>query len=472
MSVLIEARDVSVHGPQGRLVEPVSLTLMAGVPLAIVGETGSGKSLLMQALMGTLPAGLQARGTARIDGEDFDLSAPARMRRLWGRTIAVLPQEPWLALDPLMRAREQVAEVHHLVRLETAGAAHADADLDTVGLAGAASRLPGELSGGMAQRLAFSAARAGGGAIQFADEPTKGLDTAMRDGIGDLLIGRVGTDGGLLTVTHDLDLARRIGGEVMVMLEGRIIERGLAPTLLAAPSHDYTRRLVAAQPSNWPQRQASRNGDAAVVSARGLSVARGGVRLFEDIDLDLRPGTITGILGRSGCGKTSLGNALMGLIPSAGGSVSRDPAILPHRYQKLWQDPPSAFARKMTIGNELEALARLHGVDRQRMDRLRQRLRLSSDLLDRLPGHVSGGELQRIALMRALMVDPVFLFADEPTSRLDLITQQEVIEMLGEVVREESLALLIVSHDGDLLERFCDHVVKLDDRPATARHGN
>jgi peptide/nickel transport system ATP-binding protein len=472
MTILIQARDVAVHGPQGRLVEPVSLTLKAGVPLSIVGETGSGKSLLMQALMGTLPAGLQASGTARIADEDFDLSNPAGMRRLWGRTIAVLPQEPWLALDPTMRSREQVAEVHHLVRQDGASSVRADAELATVGLDKAAHRLPGQLSGGMAQRLAFSAARAGGGTIQFADEPTKGLDTAMRDEIGDLLIGRVDTDGGLLTVTHDLDLARRIGGEVMVMLNGRIVEQGPASTLLDAPAHEYTRRLVAAQPSNWPRRQESACGKAAVLSARKVSVARGGVRLFEGVDLDLAPGTITGILGRSGCGKTSLGNALLGLVPLAGGRISRDPSIAPHRFQKLWQDPPSAFAPKMTIRRELEALAKLHRVDRQRMERLRQQLRLSADLLDRLPGQVSGGELQRIALMRALMVDPVFLFADEPTSRLDLITQQEVVDMLGEVVREERLALLIVSHDGDLLERFCDHVVTLDDRMEMASQLN
>ncbi|WP_394689493.1 ABC transporter ATP-binding protein [Hoeflea sp.] len=472
MTMLIQARDVAVHGPQGRLVEPVSLTLKPGVPLSIVGETGSGKSLLMQALMGTLPAGLQASGTARIADEDFDLSNPAGMRRLWGRTIAVLPQEPWLALDPTMRSRAQVAEVHHLVRQDGDGGVCADADLATVGLKKAAHRLPGQLSGGMAQRLAFSAARAGGGTIQFADEPTKGLDTTMRDEIADLLLGRVGSQGGLLTVTHDLDLAHRLGGEAMVMLQGRIVEEQSVVKLLSAPAHEYTKRLVAAQPSNWAQRQGSESGEAAVISGRGLAVVRGGVRLFEGVDFDLAPGTITGILGPSGCGKTSLGNALLGLVPLAGGGISRDRSIATHRFQKLWQDPPSAFARKMTIGRELEALAKLHGVERQRMDRLRQRLRLSSDLLDRLPGHVSGGELQRIALMRALMVNPVFLFADEPTSRLDLITQQEVIDMLGEVVREESLALLIVSHDGDLLARFCDHVVKLDDRTAMARHGN
>lgn len=462
MTVLVEARNVSVLGPQGQLVQPVCLSLRGGVPLAIVGETGSGKSLIVQALIGTLPAGLQATGEASIAGETFDLSRPEHMRRLWGRTIAVLPQEPWLALDPLMRSRDQVAEVHQLVCGDGEGRDRASADLASVGLSQAGNRWPGELSGGMAQRLAFSAARAGGGTIQIADEPTKGLDTAMRDDIADLLVGRFGAAGGLLTVTHDLDLARRIGGEMIVMLEGRIVEEGPTDRLLAAPAHDYTRRLIAAQPSNWPKRTGSGGDNAPVVKARNMSVVRGGARLFEEIDLDLVPGSIVGIWGRSGCGKTSLGNALLGTVSLAGGSVSRDPSISRNRFQKLWQDPPSAFASKITLGKEIEAVAKLHRVDRQRIEYLRQKLRLSSTLFERTPAQVSGGELQRIALMRALMVDPVFLFADEPTSRLDLITQREVIEMLGDVVREENLSLLIVSHDGDLLDRFCDRVMKLD----------
>lgn len=461
MSVLVEANQVAVRGPQGTLVEPVSLSLRAGVPLTIVGETGSGKSLLVQSLMGTLPEELRASGEAVIDGERFDLSKPQTMRRLWGRTIAILPQEPWLALDPVMRSREQVAEVHHYVRGESQASKLAEADLSTMGLSDARARLPGQLSGGMAQRLAFSAARAGGAHIQFADEPTKGLDTAMRDSVAELLLQRLGQEGGLLTVTHDLDLAARLGGEMLVMLEGLVIERGKASDLLAKPEHDYTKRLIAAQPSSWPQRATSTGSDTTVLAARGLSVERGGNRLFEGIDLDFTPGGIVGVGGPSGCGKTTLGNALLDLVPFVAGKVERDPSFARTRFQKLWQDPPSAFARKFAIGSEIRAVAELHGVSDDRLTELREKLRLPASLMNRLPGQVSGGELQRIAIMRALLTDPVFLFADEPTSRLDQITQQEVIGLLCDVVRDEGLSLLLVSHDSDLLSRTCDRVVTL-----------
>jgi ABC-type glutathione transport system ATPase component len=461
MNALLDALGVSVRGPDGYLVEPISLTMRAGIPMTIVGETGSGKSLLLQALMGTLPAGLRAAGTATICADIFDLSAASDLRKLWGRTISILPQEPWLALDPLMRSREQVAEVYRLVGSDTGASAHALADLKAVGLAAAETRLPGEFSGGMAQRLAFSAARAGGGHLQFADEPTKGLDTSMRNDVANLLLGRLASTGGLLTVTHDLDLARRLGGEIMVMLEGKVVEHAPADRLFEAPSHAYTKRLIDAQPSNWSTRPTSAEPGPRVLSARKLSVERGGRKLFEGVDIDFTPGQIVGVYGPSGCGKTTLGNALLGLIPTLEGKVVREVDISRTRFQKLWQDPPSAFARTQTIGSELEAVAKLHKVGSGRIDDLRKKLRLPASLFERLPSQVSGGELQRIALLRSLMANPVFLFADEPTSRLDPVTQQEVIEFLGEVVREEKLALLIVSHDSDLLERTCDFVIAL-----------
>lgn len=429
--------------------------------MTIVGETGSGKSLLVQALMGTLPPALRAFGKALIDGAAFDLSQPALMRKLWGRTIAVLPQEPWLALDPLMQARSQVAEVHQFVGGERNSQDLAGRELAGLGLGQAVNRLPGELSGGMAQRLAISAARAAGGHIQFADEPTKGLDSAMRDKVAALLLDRTGNEGGLLTVTHDLDLARLLGGDMMVMLEGKVVETGVAEDLLTDPQHEYTRRLIAAQPSNWEARNSTSSASSPVLTASGIAAERGGSVLFRDIDLTFHSGDIVGVYGPSGCGKTSLGNALLGLLPLSAGKVGRVANLDRTRYQKLWQDPPSAFARRFSIGAELDAVAKLHGVTRERMDRLRAKLRLPATLLSRLPAEVSGGELQRFALMRALMVDPVFLFADEPTSRLDPITQHEVFTLLGDVVRAENMAILVVSHERELLDRFCDRVIAL-----------
>ncbi|RWR05737.1 ABC transporter ATP-binding protein [Paenirhodobacter populi] len=467
MTILLNAENVSVHAGAEQLVEPVSITLQAGRPFTILGETGSGKSLLAQAIVGTLPDGLRASGQVTLDGHTLDLARPGGHRALWGRVIGVLPQEPWLSLDPLMKARAQVAEGHALVRSlswENAGKA-ADRDLAELGLDGAGDRRPDQLSGGMAQRVAFAAARAAGARIVVADEPTKGLDVARRDDVIELLMCEVQEGGALLTITHDLALARRMGGDLAVVLKGKVVERGPADQVLTNPQHDYTRRLIAADPSSWPQGLRRPPQGAPVLSARDLSVTRGGKRLFEGLDIDLHPGEIVGIWGPSGCGKSTLGDILLGLAHPDRGTVTRCAGIAPVRFQKLYQDPPSAFPRHVRLGQALDDLVRLHGLNAARIPGLMERLRLSPILLSRRPTGVSGGELQRLALLRVLLLDPVFLFADEPTSRLDLITQAEVTELLSEAARETGMALLIVSHDPDLLDRTADRVISLGTAP-------
>lgn len=464
MTDLLSANDISVHAGVDQLVAPVSLALAAGRPFTILGETGSGKSLLAQAIIGTLPSGLRAEGQVTLEGHALDLARPGGHRALWGRVIGVLPQEPWLSLDPLMRARAQVAEGHALVRglgWAEAGAA-ADRDLAGLGLQDAGDRRPDQLSGGMAQRVAFAAARTGGARIVVADEPTKGLDVARRDEVIALLLHEVQAGGALLTITHELALARRMGGELAVMLKGRVVERGPAEQVLSNPRHDYTRRLIAADPANWPKRPPRPVAGDPVLRAEGLAVSRGGRRLFAGLDLDLHSGQITGIWGPSGCGKSTLGDLLLGLARPEEGRVTRRAGLAPQRFQKLYQDPPSAFPRTRPLGRALDDLVRLHRLDRTRIPALMARLRLNPILLTRRPTEVSGGELQRLALLRLLLLDPVFLFADEPTSRLDLITQAEVTALLVEIARETGMALLIVSHDPDLLACTADRVISLD----------
>jgi len=480
-TIVLQARDVSVTVAAEMLVQPVSLTLKTGRPFTILGETGSGKSLLAQAIIGTLPQGLQAHGQVEIDTHRLDLrhNPKCQQRQFWGRVLAVLPQEPWLALDPLMPAQSQVAEGYALVRHLPWRQARqrAQTALSDLDLAGAEGKRPDQLSGGMAQRLAFAAARASGARIVVADEPTKGLDIERRDDIIALLQREIDEGGALFTITHDLELARRLGGDLAIMLQGKIVEQGKTEEILARPRHDYTRRLIKADPACWqplaPQPIKRRT---PILTARNLSVHRGGRLLFSNLDIELHPGEIVGVFGPSGCGKSTLGDILLGLATPDTGQVIRTGSLAPIRFQKLYQDPPAAFSRHATLNQLLHDLIKRQKLDTSRIRPLMQKMRLPEQILHRRADEVSGGELQRLALLRLLLLDPVFLFADEPTSRLDLITQEEITRLLVDFTRETGCATLLVSHDRMLLEKSADRLLSLaanergDNDTAPLRH--
>ncbi|MGG7519008.1 ABC transporter ATP-binding protein [Allorhizobium undicola] len=469
---LLSAQRVGVSSRGQVLVKPQSLALYAGRCLTIVGETGSGKSLLAQALMGLLPQELEASGTMTLDDRIHDLGASPRqaLRPLWGRRVCILPQEPMLALDPTMRALAQVEEGHRLVRGLSTVAARQQAleDLQRLDLAGASAKLPGQLSGGMAQRLAFAAARAAGGSILIADEPTKGLDASRCRDVLALLRQELAEGGALLLITHDLALARALGGEIAVMLEGSIVERAAAEDLFLRPAHAYTRRLIEAEPACWPSalRQGAKRDGKPLIAARDLAKQRGGRRLFSDLSIDIQPGEIIGLSGESGAGKSTLGDILLGLVTPDAGRVERHPDMGRLRFQKIYQDPPAAFAPSQRLGQAMDDVVRRHGLDARQIPPLLKRLRLDAALLTRRTDQVSGGELQRLALLRALLVDPVFLFADEPTSRLDPITQRQIVELMVELARERGLALLFVSHDTALLQAVCDRILPITSEKA------
>lgn len=468
MTSALMTTALEIRSGQERLVEPLSISLAPGQVLSIIGETGSGKSLFAQGVVGNLPAGLQAHGQIRLADGFAEEGCQVGRRQQWGRGLAVLPQEPWLSLDPTMRALAQVAETYTQVgRLSTAQAREkATTDLTRLGLAGAERKYPFQLSGGMAQRLAFAATHAGGAPVLIADEPTKGLDRDRIDDVIALLKAMLAEGGSLLIITHDLEVARRLGGEVMIMLKGRVIESGSAAQVLGQPQHAYTRQLLAADPACWPRRQPRREEGEPVVAVEHLAVQRGGRQLFESLSFTVRPGEILGVTGPSGCGKSTLGDVILGLAQASAGTVRRQPGLSRFSFQKLHQDPVSAFAPSVTIRQLLADLVRLHRLDATRIGRLMQRLRLEERLLDRLPGNISGGELQRFSLLRVLLLEPALIFADEPSSRLDLITQQEMIELLVETAEEARTAVLLVSHDEALVEAVADRRIHLADPAA------
>ena len=449
------------------LVDVSGLDFEPGVPVTIVGESGSGKSLLAHAIMGTLPANLKAQGRLAVDGQSYDLADRTNRHRLWGPVMALLPQEPGRALDPTMRAQEQVAEgAASFAADKNAARRSAGALLASLGLGHASAAFPHTLSGGMAQRVAFAAATIGGARVLIADEPSKGLDRRARAELAEILKRHLDGGGILLTITHDLDLARELGGDVLVMKDAHVLEQGPARQVLTEPAHPYTRRLLAAEPGRWKDpwtcAEAPDAGGAPLISGKGLAKTLGGQQLFSDLSVSIGAGERVSISGPSGSGKTTLGNVLLRLLPPDTGHVDHGPgpsAGAGCRSSTRTRRMPSR--RVSGCATPSDDVLRRHRLKPDRLEELMALLRLAPALLQRMPGQVSGGELQRLAIIRSMLLEPALVFADEPTSRLDLITQEETISGLMDQVDRLGAALLLVTHDEALADAVTQRRIPL-----------
>lgn len=457
---LITVNNLSVYAGNTCLLQPISFTLSKGERLTILGQTGSGKSLLAQAIMGNLPKGLRTEGEVTV----FDEAPGVRQRRkLWGRQFSMLPQEPWNALNPLMSAKAQLAETYRWVKGDSRKSSRQNADyiLELQGLGESRHKRVDQLSGGMAQRVAIACAMAGGAPLLLADEPTKGLDVSRRNQVVEQLVSQ-SEAGALITITHDVGVARQTGGRLMVIKSGELIEEGNAEQILLNPRQAFTKALIAADPQSWPvPGKTARPDTPLLLETNSLGIGRGKTTLARNLSLSIRKGEVIGVVGDSGCGKSTLGDTLLGLQPAYGGTLTRHFSTAPHRWQKLYQDPTAAVSHAVTLGTLLNDTLKRHRIDKNRVAPLMERLGLASVLLTRRADSVSGGELQRFCLLRVLLLDPVFLFADEPTSRLDPITAQTVSQLLVEVARETQCAVMLVSHDPHLIEKSCDRVLRI-----------
>jgi peptide/nickel transport system ATP-binding protein len=450
-----------VASPAGeQLVDGVSLALREGHVLSLIGETGSGKSLVAAAIMGLTPPGLRVTGRMRFgDGPWIDAADARALTAHWRCDTMLAPQEPSLALDPTMRVGRQM----RLAGVSAEGVSPALARVDLAPAAAAAH--PFTLSGGMAQRVLIATALAVGSPVLIADEPTKGLDAERVEQAAALLMTARDEGRALLVITHDLGLARRLGGLAMVMRDGRCIEADAASMLLDQPRAAYTRALLDADPARWRKtgRPAATHTPVVDLEEVGFGWPRGDA-LFSGVSFAVHRGEIVAVTGPSGAGKSTLGNIALGLLPPRMGRVrwsGRDPyasGTLPcaerQRFQKLHQDPLSSFAPHRPVGRQIADLTRVRpGLDVEAdLPPLLDRLKLRAQLLRRFPAEISGGEAQRLALARLLLLKPALIVADEPTSRLDPIVQRDTIDLLRECVADYRLALLLISHDTALVE--------------------
>jgi len=488
-AALLELRGLSVRfATADGVVEAVSgvdLEIRVGEILGLVGESGSGKSASCLAVMGLLGPGAVASGELRFDG------APIRPG-LRGRGIGMIFQEPRASLDPVRSVGQQLLEVLGLHRPELGGVARraeAAALLARVGLPDPARQLrayPHEISGGMAQRVAIALALAGRPRLLLADEPTTALDVTVQAQVLDLLVGLCGETGmAMLLVTHDLGLVARYADRVVVMRGGRVVEAAPVRTLFAAPAHAYTRELLAAVPSAVAG--APRVVGAPLLRVRGLArqfAARRRLfrpaglplRAVDGVDFEIAAGETLGMVGESGCGKSTIALMVAGLLGISGGSIGfdgrevgamsgRQRRALRRELQIVLQDPGEALDPRLSVATQVEEPLLIHcrggGGRTQRRGLVRETLAavgLEDWVLERRPHALSGGQRQRVSLARALVLGPRLLVLDEPTSALDVSIQAQVVDLLMRLQRERALAYLFISHDLRLVARVADRV--------------
>ena len=439
-----------------QLVRDVSLRVDEGDSLCLIGASGGGKSLIAAAVAGLLPDCMTATGRIRLHDRELPAADQGGLRALWHSHTCLLPQEPIMALAPLLRAVDQVRLAPPRLGWAAAVAWLARFGLDR----DAASRMPFALSGGMAQRLLASLAMRTGSRVLIADEPTKGLDPARRSELTDLLVRLRDAGRALLVITHDLAVVRALGGQVAVLEDGTISELGGAAQVLGTPRSAFARACLAADPSHWtspPGRPTPGCQGVIVAEADGLVVGHGRHWRAGPLGFPLVAGSVTALLGPSGVGKTTLGDTMLGLLRPVPGRVNwlnrkldrKTRRDLRPRFQKLHQDPTSVFAPDRAIGDSLADLRLLPGGAEmvRGVPALLDRLQVPARLLDRRPGEVSGGEAQRLALARVLATRPALLVADEPASRLDAPVQAAALHLLRSLADEDDLAVLLITHD-------------------------
>ncbi len=490
---LVEVENLSVAFGTRRVVDDVSFTLDRGETLALVGESGSGKSVTALSLLQLLPSGgTNPTGSILLDDQQMIGADPDALHRARGDVAGIVFQEPMTSLNPLHRIGRQIGEAITLHRRIPADRLRTRVIevLHQAGFADAEHRLeafPHQLSGGQRQRVMIAMALANDPALLIADEPTTALDVTIQAQILQLL-ARLRTERrlALLLITHDLQIVRRYADRMCVMKDGVVVEAGCVADVFAAPSHPYTRMLLAAVPKGEatklpndakPLLQAD-NVKVHFAIRRGvLRRAIGYVRAVDGVSVTVREGETVGLVGESGSGKTTMALAALRLEHATGridfdgeNIASLDRRALRRlraRMQIVFQDPFGSLSPRMPVGDIIAEGLRVHepGLSRsERADRVTAELDevgLPADSADRYPHEFSGGQRQRIAIARAMVLKPRFVVLDEPTSALDMSVQAQIVDLLRRLQQVHGLAYLFISHDLKVVRALAHRVVVL-----------
>ena len=495
MNRILEVRDLAVAFRGEEVVTGASFHIDRGETLALVGESGSGKSVTALSVMQLLPYQYAShpRGSILVDGQEVVGADEEALLKIRGERVGMVFQEPMTSLNPLHTIERQIGEilfVHRALGKRDARVRALEL-LDMVALPAARERLgayPHELSGGQRQRVMIAMALANEPDLLIADEPTTALDVTVQAQILELLSElKQRLDMALLLITHDLGVVRKMADRVCVMTQGEIVEHGSAQRVFDEPRHEYTGRLLAAEPSGDP---VDARADAPVVMEAGnlsvrYPVSRGwfGANRYltavDDITVHIRRGQTLGIVGESGSGKTTLAMALLRLVASEGdirldgGAIDglRTKALRPlrRRMQIVFQDPYGSLSPRSSVQQIVEAGLKIHRPElaaaerRQEVVRVLNDVGLDEDALNRYPHEFSGGQRQRIAIARAVVLSPAVVVLDEPTSALDLSVQAQIVDLLRDLQRRHGLAYLFISHDLKVVRALAHELVVMKD---------
>ncbi|MGI8418458.1 MAG: ABC transporter ATP-binding protein [Nakamurella sp.] len=516
--------DFWVDGTWYPAVVGAAFELYRGEVLAIVGESGSGKSTTAMSMLGLLPKNSNVRGSIELAGKELVGATERTLRRVRGREVSMIFQEPMQALNPVSTVGFQIAEMRrsHQAMSPAAARARAIELLTLVEIPEPERRIdsyPHQLSGGQRQRVMIAQSLALDPELLVADEPTTALDVTVQAEILRLMRNlKDRVDAGIVLITHDMGVVADMADRIIVMKDGKFVETGTAREIFFSPQHPYTKELLAAVPHLGGQvggaaaaidsggaataeaEEASASTEPVVVSLSAVAVEypkhgrTPAFRAVDDFTLDIHRGEVVGLVGESGSGKTTVGRALVGLLPFVEGTATvvgtqmvgvrkRDLLALRRKVSFVFQDPGSSLNPRMPVGESIGEPLLLHKIAKgadlsKRTETLLDQVQLSRTLRNRYPHELSGGQRQRVGIARSLALDPELLIADEPTSALDVSVQARVLELFQELQREKGFACLFISHDLAVVELLSariavlhhGHLVELGTRQQILNH--